>query len=170
MKLVVLFAVLGMIWVTPVHANELAISDAYAREMPPSVMSTAVYLTLKNTSDDRVTLLKVSSPQAARVVVHENIKQDDMMRMRPIDRLEIAAHSQIDFTPGGYHLMIMGLTQLLQEGSNLDLEFLFDDGQIIKAIVPVLNTADSNKHSNAYQHMEMDHSNAHKNTEMKVQQ
>lgn len=78
-----------------------------------------------------------------------------MMRMRPVARLEIAAHSQFEFTPGEYHLMVMGLTQSLHVGSNLDLEFQFDDGQVINVTVPVLNNSDSNKHFNTHKSIDM---------------
>lgn len=155
MKLTVLMGALGIMWLGSVQASELIVSDAYAREMPPGVMSSAVYLSISNSSDKAVILINVSSPNAAKVMVHQNIMQDDMMRMRAVKQLEIAAHSQFNFAPGGHHLMVMGLSQSLQAGENIDLEFQFDGGQAIEVSVPVLNTADGGEQFSTHKSIEI---------------
>ncbi|MEH6358557.1 MAG: copper chaperone PCu(A)C [Pseudomonadales bacterium] len=155
MKLTSLIGGLGMMWLGSIQADEPAVANAYAREMPPGVMSTAVYLSINNSSDKAVTLINVSSPSGAKVMVHQNIIQGDMMRMRVVTHLEVAAHSQFDFAPGGHHLMVMGLSKSLQAGASLDLEFQFDRGQVIEVSVPVLNTADGSKQFSAHKSIEI---------------
>lgn len=152
------FGVLGVVWVGSIQAGELVVTDAYTREMPPGVMTSAVYLVITNSSDKGVVLVGVASTRASKVMVHQNTLQDDMMRMRPVTQLEIAAHSQFDFAPGGHHLMIMGLSQPLQAGETLDLVFRFDDGQVIDVLVPVTSNTDSSEYSRL-----------HKSKDMKVQ-
>ena len=153
MKLAILTGVLGVMWMGSMQAGELVVADAYAREMPPGVMSSAVYLSIINSSDKAVTLVNVGSPSAEKVMVHQNTIHADMMRMRPVTRLEIAAHSQFDFAPGAYHLMVIGLSQSLRAGENLKLEFQFEGGPVVAVAVPVLNAVDGSKYVNAHKSM-----------------
>lgn len=140
-----LIGTLVLLGLASAQASEILIADAYAREMPPGAVNSVVYLTVKNTSNRSVVLAHVASDRAARVLIHQNTLQDDMMRMRPVSQLEIAAHSQFSFTPGGYHLMVMDLPQPLQAGQKLDLIFQFKEGPVIKVTVPVIGS-DSENH------------------------
>ena len=155
MKITVLIGVLGMMWAGLIQAGGLVIFDAYAREMPPGVMSSAVYLSIVNSTDKAIILVNVGSPSAAKVMVHQNTIQDNMIRMRPVTRLEIAAHSQFDFSPGKHHLMVMGLSGSLRAGEQLDLEFQFDDGQVVEVTVPVLDNAGVGKHFSTYKSIDI---------------
>ena len=135
-----LIGMLSLIWLATAEAAEVMVTDAYAREMPPGVVNSAVYLTLKNTSNHSVVLTHVTSGRAGRVLIHQNMQQGDMMRMRPVPQLQIAAHSQFNFTPGGHHLMVMDLSQPLQVGQELDLTFQFEEGPVIEITVPVIGS------------------------------
>jgi len=153
--LLTLIWVFGMLGLVSVQASEVVIVGGYAREMPPGVVNSAVYLTIKNTSNEDVVLVNVSSERAAQVMIHQNTLQGDMMRMRPVEQIEIAAHDQFDFTPGGHHLMIMGLTKPLQAGQELDLLFQFKAGQGVEIMVPVVGNSDSSEHHNMHNSMTM---------------
>jgi len=149
---------LGLLCFASTQAAELVVTEAYAREMPPGVVNSAVYLTMENTSNRAVVLLNVTAVDAAQVMIHQNTIQGDMMRMRPVAQLKIAAHSQFSFSPGGYHLMLMGLSKPLQAGETFDLIFQFEAGQAVKIKVPVIGNNDGS-----------DHHRLHKSMDMKVQ-
>jgi copper(I)-binding protein len=45
--------------------------------------------------------------------------------MRPLERLEVPASSTVSLSPGGTHLMLMGLKAPLADGSSVPLELSF---------------------------------------------
>jgi hypothetical protein len=60
-----------------------------------------------------------------------------MMRMRHVDPLALAAGTDVDLTPGGMHIMLMGLTQPLTLGMEFDVTFALTDGQQLRLAVVV---------------------------------
>ena len=56
-------------------------------------------------------------PIATSVEVHEMSMSDGVMRMRKLDQgLEIMPGQTVEFKPGGYHLMFIGLREGLKQG------------------------------------------------------
>jgi len=88
---------------------------------------TAAYLTITGAAGQADALLSASSPDAGTVELHEaTTDASGMMGMRPIDRLDIPAGETIELKPGGFHLMVMGLTRELAVGGTLELELVFE--------------------------------------------
>lgn len=83
------------------------------RPLPGTSMS-AAYLTLTNKSDEPILLTSVTSPQFARIEMHESIIENDISRMQRIDELWIEAGQSTRFEPGGKHLMLMQAREPLQ--------------------------------------------------------
>lgn len=110
---------------------DIRIEGAWARAMPllggdgTGDTNSAVYLRLRNLGevDDRLVGGKTSS--AARVEIHESFVVDDVMRMRELDGLEVSPRSDVELRPGGIHLMLLGLTEPLLEGEEIDLTLRF---------------------------------------------
>jgi copper(I)-binding protein len=49
-----------------------------------------------------------------------------MMRMRPLEGLDVPKNGTVELKPGGTHVMLMGLKQPLQAGSALELDLKFE--------------------------------------------
>ena len=85
-----------------------------------------VYLTVHNrgTATDR--LIAVSTPIAKRAALHTH-KMDNkgVMRMRPVEAIELAQGKTIALAPGGTHIMLMGLKYPLREGGTFPLTLTF---------------------------------------------
>jgi copper(I)-binding protein len=58
--------------------------------------------------------------------------------MTHIQRLEIAAGHEVEFEPGGYHLMLVGLTRELVAGETFELTLHFEHGEDLTVQVSVL--------------------------------
>ena len=87
----------------------------------------AAYLSIVNASGTADALLSASSPGAASVELHETaMASDGMMGMHPVARLDVPAGGSVALAPGGYHLMINGLTTTLRAGDRLELDLVFD--------------------------------------------
>jgi copper(I)-binding protein len=93
----------------------------------------AGYMTITNPGTEADALVGVSSPIATSVEIHETMADPSgMMAMSPIDRLDIASGGTVKLEPGGYHLMLMGVTQMPAVGGTVQLTLTFEKaGQVV---------------------------------------
>ena len=119
--------------------SDIAISGAWARPTIGEGRMTAAYMTIENAGSDDDVLVGVTSPQAARVEIHETKMTDDgVMKMRPLaSGLAVSAGGTASLKPGGAHLMVMGLEGKLAEGGALPLTLEFKNAGTIDVSVPV---------------------------------
>jgi len=102
------------------------IAGAWARPGAASAES-AAYLTITVPSGQADALLSASSPAASMVQLHEvSTDAQGMTGMHHIDRLDIPAGETVRLEPGGYHLMLMGLTAELAVGGTIELMLVFE--------------------------------------------
>ena len=90
------------------------------------------YLTLANIGKKPIKLVAVESPAAKSVSVHQSSMAGGVMSMRPVTDLTIAPGAKIDFAPGGYHLMLMGLNASQALGGKAPVTLVFDSGLKMK--------------------------------------
>lgn len=104
-----------------------------AKPTPASKMA-AGYLSLRNTSEESITITRVTSPAYASVEMHETITEDGISRMRPIDAITIPPGRIFYFKRGGKHLMLMR-----PDGapSSVTLKFHTAKGVVLTVSVPV---------------------------------
>ncbi len=77
-------------------------------------------------------LISVSSVGAATVELHEaTTDAEGMMGMRPIERLDVPGDGVVTLAPGGFHVMLMGLSAELAVGDTLALELVFENAGTI---------------------------------------
>lgn len=119
--------------------SEIAISGAWARPTIGEGRVTAAYMTIGNAGSADDVLVGATSPQAARVEIHETKMTDDgVMTMRPLaSGLAVPAGGSISLKPGGAHVMVMGLEGGLTEGGVLPLTLKFKNAGAIDVPVPV---------------------------------
>ena len=107
----------------------VAIMNAWVREAHLAAKVNAGYMTLVNTGPEEVTLVKVESEAYSNIEVHEMATVDGMMEMREVTDLTIPAKGQIQFEPGGKHLMLMGPREHLTKGQKVDMILTFKSGK-----------------------------------------
>ena len=101
------------------------VTNVSLSRVPPDGPSAAVYLSLKNEGNAPLHLVGVSTDVARHAGVHQVVIDGGMSKMRPQKKLVVLAGQQLDFLPGGYHIMLMGLEQkTFDNGFELTLEFL----------------------------------------------
>ena len=103
---------------------DVSVSHAWSRATPPGITTGVVYLTIVNRGDEDE-LLRVESPSAEHVEMHETLEHDGMMEMRPLETLRLPAGSTVKFEPSGKHMMLIGLRQPLREGESVPLTLVF---------------------------------------------
>lgn len=117
--------------------------DAYVRAMPPGQKVTGAFMVLQNPDGADRALIKAESDAAETVELHEHINEDGVMKMRPVKQIDVKANSKTDLKPGGYHVMLIGLTKPLSIGDKVSIKLHFDDGskQDIQAPVKKIDMA-----------------------------
>ena len=108
--------------------QHISIENAYVREVPPSVPTSASFLTLSNNSDREVALIKATSEVAENVELHEHTHNNGMMEMRQVQEIIIPAKGTTVLKPGGFHIMLIGLTRKIAAGDTVEISLEFDDG------------------------------------------
>lgn len=115
--------------------GDIAISGVWAR--PSVAKNGAAYLTLTNKGGGDDALLSASSSVAGTVEIHDMEMDGTIMRMRRLDRLVLPAGETVMAAPGGTHIMLMGLSAPLVEGSAFPMRLTFEKAGEIEVSVPV---------------------------------
>ena len=118
-------------------ADDVQISGAYARAVPPGQPNSAAFLTLTNRSGTDHALIDAESPVAKVVELHTHINKDAMMQMRRVEKIDVPAGKETSLQPGGYHVMLIGLAEQLVPGQQVELTLVFKDGSRTKVAAPV---------------------------------
>jgi copper(I)-binding protein len=114
--------------------GSITISNAWSRASAGS--TGVVYLTVIDTGAAD-TLTSASTPVAANAKLHESKKVDGVMQMHPVDTLPISQDNPIKLSPGGYHLMLTGLTKPLAVGDTFPLTLNFAQAGAVTTTVKV---------------------------------
>jgi periplasmic copper chaperone A len=83
----------------------------------------------------------VQSSVAASAELHEMKLENDVMRMRPVEKLELPAGKKVNLKPGGYHLMLMGLKNQIKVGDVIPLRLILQDKNKKQQLVDIKVTA-----------------------------
>ncbi|WP_339846317.1 copper chaperone PCu(A)C [uncultured Halopseudomonas sp.] len=116
---------------------DLHIAHSWARPLPPVVPSGAAYLHIENRGTTADTLVAASSPIADKVEVHEHVHVDGLMKMQEVEQLSIEPGADVVFEPGGYHFMMFGLKQPLEDGGRFPLTLVFENAGSIEVDVMI---------------------------------
>lgn len=130
---------LGMALATTVSATVLAaggsapvqVVAAWVPEPPAVSRNAAGYLTLMGGAEDDV-LLGATTAAAEVVEVHETSLAGGVLRMKPVASLPVPARKRIEFGPGGLHLMLINLRQVVRYGGTVPLELRFEKAGLIR--------------------------------------
>jgi copper(I)-binding protein len=138
----ILFATPALAHNGVVHLGPLNISGPFSRATLPNAPVGGGFLTIENTGETADRLVSASSPAAAEVQIHEMKMEGEVMRMRALpDGLDLPPGETIVLAPGGFHLMLMGLTQPLVEGEAVPVTLTFEQAGTVEVLLPVLGTA-----------------------------
>ncbi len=114
----------------------ITVSDAWVRVVPGSEVA-AAYFTVTNDGQQPVVVVGVISPLATGAMIHETTLTGTQSAMRPRAQVPIAAHASLQLTPGGMHVMLMGLKQPLKPGDPVPLVLLLEGGATVAFAAPV---------------------------------
>ncbi len=98
---------------------------------------TAAFGELENPTAQPVTITGASSPAATSMELHEVVDKDGEMVMQPKDGgFTVPAEENLQLEPGGYHLMMMGLTGPIQSGDEVQFTLTCANGATTSFTAP----------------------------------
>jgi len=132
-----LCAVLGHAALAQTNPAPIEITHAWARATATTAKTGATYLTIANkgASDDR--LIAAATSAAAKAELHVTSMDGAVMKMRPLEAVDIKAGAQAELKPGGMHIMLFGLTAPLKEGQRFPLALTFEKAGKVDIMVTV---------------------------------
>ena len=107
--------------------SEIAITAPWSRETAEGQDAGGAFMTIANTGSGADRLTGGSTSVAGEVQVHTVDMTDGVMRMRQQeDGLEVPAGGSVTLKPGSFHIMLMQLTQPLEQGEEIPITLTFE--------------------------------------------
>lgn len=152
-RIIVLFCFCCLIYSSFVLSQEykhggISLNHIWARATPLGSNVGVSYLEISVNKGSSDTLLSATSPLAAKVEIHSHTQEDEVIKMRFLEKLPLTEGQKIIFQPSGLHLMLIGLKKQLKEGERLPLTLLFEKtGPItVEAVIePIGSQGELNK-------------------------
>lgn len=119
------------------QSTAVTVREAWVREAAAGRAVTGAFLILENTSEAARALVRGKASVGDTLELHEMKRENGMMRMSPVPRIDIPAKGSVALRPGGYHLMLFGLKAPLAAGDTVRLTLTFDDGTTAQVKAPV---------------------------------
>jgi len=85
----------------------------------------AIYFQLHNHTQNADELLSASSNMADVLEIHESKMENDVMQMNTVSSLPLGAGEEVNFAPGGYHIMLVNIKQEFKDGDHIGIVLHF---------------------------------------------
>ncbi len=117
-------------------SGELQTRGAWARAALKGENS-AAYMVLRNGTGAPLELIGASSEVASATELHLSKMVNDVMQMIPQESVPLPTGQDVEFKPGGLHVMLVGLTRDLKVGEEIKLTLKFNRHPDVVVAVPV---------------------------------
>lgn len=114
----------------------IEVRDAWARAAAPGENG-AVYFVIHNYSAADDSLVGVSTDVAETAEIHETSMAGDVMEMHMLPTVLLAAGEDVEFSPGGLHIMLFNLQRELKIGESIEITLHFQTSADIPLTVHV---------------------------------
>jgi copper(I)-binding protein len=115
--------------------DTLRVENAWSRVAAAGRVG-VVYLTIVDSgAPDRLTA--VASPVSATAGLHESFDDHGVSNMRSVGALPVEPGKPVTLAPGGYHIMLTGLKQPLNQGDEFPVTLTFEKAGQVTATVTV---------------------------------
>ncbi|WP_061963162.1 copper chaperone PCu(A)C [Demequina aurantiaca] len=108
-------------------ADSTTVTDPWVKTVDEGM--TAAFGVITNTSGEDITIVSATTDAAPTVELHETAMGDDgAMSMSPIDGgFVVPAGGSLTLEPGSFHIMLMGVTEPIRAGDDVNVTLTFSD-------------------------------------------
>jgi copper(I)-binding protein len=111
------------------------VKDAWGKRHRARADDDGAFMTI--TSSEDATLMGASSRVAKMSEIHESSMRDGVNHMHGVEAVKLPAGQAVELKPGGYHLMLMGLSNPVGEGQKVPITLTVQDAKGKKSTVEV---------------------------------
>ncbi len=113
------------------HQKDYSIEDAWIPEAPPVVKVLAGFMKIGNPTDQTQVLLGAESLAFEKIEMHRTVMEEGMAKMIQQKEIEIPAEGEVEFAPGGLHLMLINPNKPLKAREKITITLRFEGGKSI---------------------------------------
>jgi copper(I)-binding protein len=141
---------------------DLVVDHPAAKVTPTTAMTGAGYVTITNNGDETDTLIAVEA-DFERVEIHDTKVENDVASMFRVEGVIIEPDETVTFSPGGKHIMFMGLDgDPFEEGETVNATLVFEKAGRLEVVFDVETLEQIvERVGNASHDMKMDHDGDH---------
>jgi len=129
-----LVLICGSVSAQTYQAGDLTLTDAFS--YPTTGRSGAGYFTLTN--DGAADALLDVEADYPKVMLHKSMMKDGVMTMEHQMRVVVPPQGEIEFAPGGYHVMLMGLKEGWGVGDDIKATLIFEKSGSLEVTFKVI--------------------------------
>ena len=137
----VLFVPVVLVALSGLAVAQVVVKDPWVRATVPQQKATGAFMQLETRLATR--LIEARSPLAGVVEIHEMKMENNVMKMRQVDGLDVPAGKAVELKPGGYHVMLMDLKEQIKEGASVPVTLVFEGADKKRETVEVKATVRS---------------------------
>ena len=116
-------------------APAVSVTAPWARATAPLQTEAAAYLQITSPANDRLTSIDSTEGMA---MLHQSVSHGGMSGMEDLDTLALPAGHVVQLSPGGVHIMLMGLPHGLAAGGTVHLTLHFANSPPVPVTAPIL--------------------------------
>ena len=120
-----LIAALALSLLASAAQAQISVTAPWVRATVPAQGSTGAFMHLLSRTPAK--LVGVTSPVATTVELHKMEMKGEVMKMGPVDSIDLPAGKGVNLASGGYHIMLTGLKRQMKPGQVVDLTLQVED-------------------------------------------
>jgi copper(I)-binding protein len=105
-------------------AQSVEVKEAWVRGTVPAQKVTGAFMELTGKSATR--LVAAESPVAGKAEIHHMKMENGVMKMFPVEGIDLPAGKTVKLASSGYHLMLLDLKRELKAGERVPLRLTFE--------------------------------------------
>lgn len=140
----------------------VSVTAPWARATAPSARNGGAFMVVTNGGTEPDRIVAAQTPVAEKAELHTHQMDNGVMKMRPVDAIDVPPGEPVTLRPGGLHVMLIGLKQPLTQGSHVPVTLTFAKAPPVTVEVPVLGAAAMGTEGAAMSHQGMHQGGMHK--------
>ena len=128
-------------------SNKIVVSDAWVRPARAGQPTTAAYFSICNGGEE-TSLVGAAFDGANAVELHNTTVDDDAVAsMKKSKGILLPKNKSIEFTPGGRHIMLIGVKEAIVDGGDPLFTLSFANGKALNIVFEVRNEGEGGEHA-----------------------
>lgn len=124
-----------------VTVGDITVEQAWSRVSLGTERPGVIYLTIRNAGEADDALTGIATPVAGLPMIHETVDTNGVVSMPHVMEVPVPAVGTVALEPGGYHAILMELSEPLEEGASFPVTLSFEEAGEVTIDVQVLSIA-----------------------------